>query len=148
MKVKRKFLSGVYDLSELSGVDALVLKKIDFQGWRAFNITAMPNDKIVYWSYFRRKANRFLNEHTENSDLKCEFSESIKYKSLQYSYGWTPTEYFLGLVVSLLLLALCVYEYNEIYITICIITAISNFIFFIGSKKGIKALTSQSTRTW
>jgi hypothetical protein len=141
MKIKRKFLSGVYEIRELIGVDTLVLKKVNFQGWRGFNITAMPNDKVVYWSYFRRKANRFLRKQTKNSALRCEFGESIKYKSLKYNYGYSPMEYFLGMVVSLLLIALSIHEENVLYNSIFIIVAIANLVFFVRSQQRVKALT-------
>lgn len=152
MKIKRKFFSGVYKLSELTGVETLELSKvITAAGVRGFNVTAIPNGKIVYWSFSRRKANRFIQNKIAKSSLERSFNNSIKLQSLDYDYRYTPNEYLAGLTISSALLANGLFnsldtEVNPSlsFTTLFSLVAITNLAYFLKSKAKAKEIKSIS----
>ena len=78
------------------------------QGGRTFQVKALPSGKLVYWSFSRKKVNQFIKNTIRDYGYSVQYADTIKPQSLDYSFSYSPNEYFISALIycafSLLLL--------------------------------------------
>jgi len=95
MKYKRGFLSGVISINDVLHIESVYVRQIDVRHTRAYQIKALPNNEIIFWSDSRKKTNDFIKKEILKRNLKYRLENSIKYKSLDYNYKCTPGSYII-----------------------------------------------------
>ena len=94
---RRRFLDGAIKVTDLSEVTALRITPVTAgTSGRAFRVIALPGKEIVYWSFFRAKANRFAREQSEELHVAVDFEPSLYGQSLEFGYSYEPIEYVAG----------------------------------------------------
>ena len=97
---RRQFLDGAIKVTDLSEVTALRITPVTAgTSGRAFRVIALPGKEIVYWSFFRAKANRFARKQSEELQVPVDFEPSLYGQSLKFGYSYEPIEYVAGGVV-------------------------------------------------
>ncbi len=97
---RRQFLDGAIKVADLSEVTALRITSVTAgTSGRAFRVIALPGKEIVYWSFFRVKANRFARKQSEELQLPVDFEPSLYGQSLKFGYSYEPIEYVVGGIV-------------------------------------------------
>jgi len=83
--------------SILGKTDTLVLERTAPREFTMVHwVFALPSEKLVYWSYKRSNANKFIKKAIEKFDIKVEYGHDIPYKSLDYNYNYRPSDYAFG----------------------------------------------------
>jgi elongation factor Tu len=97
---RRQFLDGAIKVTDLSEVTSLRITPVTAgTSGRAFRVLALPGKEIVYWSFFRAKANRFARKQSEELQVPVDFESNLYGQSLKFGYSYKPIEYVVGGVV-------------------------------------------------
>lgn len=96
---RKRFLDGTIRIGDLTEISALRITQVNpHTGVRAFRVIALPGNEIIYWTFFRRKANRFIKEKAEELGVPVEFASDLYGHSLNFEFSYEPIEYVLGSV--------------------------------------------------
>ena len=149
MKYKRGFFSGVISINDILNISSVYVRQIDKQNMRLYQVKALPNNEIIFWSDSRKKTNVFIKREIIKRNLSYTLDDSIKYKSLDYNYTYTPGSYIimsLAFMCIALIIGVNKSEGTEWVLYFLVAGSIYGLIMTIASSKNIKTLTSRSSR--
>jgi len=151
MKYKRNFLTGEVPIEKINNIESLLLRQFNIaRAPRGFQVLALPEREVVYWSFSRKKANNFIKEQAKVKGITHIIDESVKIKSLEYNHKYTPNEYLFGSVLYLsffLFLILNGHSYFEFFPIFLFVLSSYMLHQHIYSNFNKKALTSSSSGT-
>lgn len=134
----------------MSNSDTLTLSMAEMRkGPRWFYVISKNIGKVVYYSFSRKKANRFIKIMVKETGCSVNFDDSIFCKALEYDFRYSPKDYLIVTFVLPLLAFLAEYDprfVNEENLNLIIVLPLislavySLYNYFLSKKAYNKAL--------